>query len=97
MRPEGLPLTLAPASLADTVPFGEVVTQPPTITSRPRGRGPAAQVSSGDNATHPLGTWEGSGGLSEPVTAPQSAVLVSHSSSLSYPISAHRLDGSSSS
>ncbi|NXO99774.1 CC137 protein, partial [Certhia brachydactyla] len=28
----------------DTVPFGEVVTQPPTITSRPRGRGPAQQA-----------------------------------------------------
>ncbi|NXC55487.1 CC137 protein, partial [Aleadryas rufinucha] len=28
----------------DTVPFGEVVTQPPTITSRPRGRGPAEQA-----------------------------------------------------
>ncbi|XP_062362209.1 coiled-coil domain-containing protein 137 [Cinclus cinclus] len=28
----------------DTVPFGEVVTQPPTITSRPRGRGPAEQL-----------------------------------------------------
>uniref|UniRef100_A0A8D2Q9V3 Uncharacterized protein n=1 Tax=Zonotrichia albicollis TaxID=44394 RepID=A0A8D2Q9V3_ZONAL len=42
-----------PHSLADTVPFGEVVTQPPTITSRPRGRGPAEQVSSGDSATHP--------------------------------------------
>ncbi|NXU39987.1 CC137 protein, partial [Drymodes brunneopygia] len=28
----------------DTVPFGEVVTQPPTITSRPRGRGPAKQA-----------------------------------------------------
>ncbi|NXO06965.1 CC137 protein, partial [Oriolus oriolus] len=27
----------------DMVPFGEVVTQPPTITSRPRGRGPAEQ------------------------------------------------------
>ncbi|NXE69845.1 CC137 protein, partial [Calcarius ornatus] len=27
--------------MRDTVPFGEVVTQPPTITSRPRGRGPA--------------------------------------------------------
>ncbi|NXP99870.1 CC137 protein, partial [Vidua macroura] len=30
--------------LQDTVPFGEVVTQPPTITSRPRGRGPAEQA-----------------------------------------------------
>ncbi|XP_039572221.1 coiled-coil domain-containing protein 137 [Passer montanus] len=30
--------------LEDTVPFGEVVTQPPTITSRPRGRGPAEQA-----------------------------------------------------
>ncbi|NWW07376.1 CC137 protein, partial [Oreocharis arfaki] len=28
----------------DTVPFGEVVTQPPTITSRPRGWGPAEQA-----------------------------------------------------
>ncbi|NWV72284.1 CC137 protein, partial [Malurus elegans] len=28
----------------DTVPFGEVVTQPPTITSRPRGQGPAKQA-----------------------------------------------------
>ncbi|RMB95247.1 hypothetical protein DUI87_28234 [Hirundo rustica rustica] len=28
----------------DTVPFGDVVTQPPTITSRPRGRGPAEQA-----------------------------------------------------
>ncbi|NXM71333.1 CC137 protein, partial [Serilophus lunatus] len=28
----------------DTVAFGEVVTQPPTITSRPRGQGPAAQA-----------------------------------------------------
>ncbi|KAM6377235.1 LOW QUALITY PROTEIN: coiled-coil domain-containing protein 137 [Pluvialis apricaria] len=28
----------------DTVAFGEVVTQPPTITSRPRGRGPADQA-----------------------------------------------------
>ncbi|NXQ35105.1 CC137 protein, partial [Alaudala cheleensis] len=28
----------------DTVAFGEVVTQPPTITSRPRGRGPAQQA-----------------------------------------------------
>ncbi|NWI81812.1 CC137 protein, partial [Dryoscopus gambensis] len=28
----------------DKVPFGEVVTQPPTITSRPRGRGPAEQA-----------------------------------------------------
>ncbi|NXT27898.1 CC137 protein, partial [Syrrhaptes paradoxus] len=28
----------------DTVPFGEVVKQPPTITSRPRGRGPAEQA-----------------------------------------------------
>ncbi|NXI81043.1 CC137 protein, partial [Rhipidura dahli] len=28
----------------DTVLFGEVVTQPPTITSRPRGRGPAKQA-----------------------------------------------------
>ncbi|NXB33759.1 CC137 protein, partial [Eulacestoma nigropectus] len=28
----------------DTVPFGEVVTQPPTITSRPKGRGPAEQA-----------------------------------------------------
>ncbi|TRZ13863.1 hypothetical protein HGM15179_013242 [Zosterops borbonicus] len=28
----------------DTVPFGEVVTQPPTITSRPRGLGPAQQA-----------------------------------------------------
>ncbi|NXN87914.1 CC137 protein, partial [Bombycilla garrulus] len=28
----------------DTMPFGEVVTQPPTITSRPRGRGPAKQA-----------------------------------------------------
>ncbi|NXG08464.1 CC137 protein, partial [Sakesphorus luctuosus] len=28
----------------DTVAFGEVVTQPPTITSRPRGRGPAEQA-----------------------------------------------------
>ncbi|NXD41771.1 CC137 protein, partial [Copsychus sechellarum] len=28
----------------DTVQFGEVVTQPPTITSRPRGRGPAEQA-----------------------------------------------------
>ncbi|NWH94021.1 CC137 protein, partial [Aegithalos caudatus] len=28
----------------DTVPFGEVVTQPPTITSRPRGQGPAQQA-----------------------------------------------------
>ncbi|NXH86421.1 CC137 protein, partial [Edolisoma coerulescens] len=28
----------------DAVPFGEVVTQPPTITSRPRGRGPAQQA-----------------------------------------------------
>ncbi|NXT13130.1 CC137 protein, partial [Prunella fulvescens] len=30
--------------LQDTVPFGEVVTQPPTITSRPRGQGPAQQA-----------------------------------------------------
>ncbi|NXP87914.1 CC137 protein, partial [Passerina amoena] len=30
--------------MQDTVPFGEVVTQPPTITSRPRGRGPAEQA-----------------------------------------------------
>ncbi|XP_038013246.1 coiled-coil domain-containing protein 137 [Motacilla alba alba] len=30
--------------LQDTVPFGEVVTQPPTITSRPRGHGPAEQA-----------------------------------------------------
>ncbi|KFU93510.1 Coiled-coil domain-containing protein 137, partial [Chaetura pelagica] len=30
--------------LQDTVAFGEVVTQPPTITSRPRGRGPAEQA-----------------------------------------------------
>nr|XP_021389888.1 coiled-coil domain-containing protein 137 isoform X2 [Lonchura striata domestica] len=30
--------------LQDTVPFGEVVTQPPTITSRPRGQGPAEQA-----------------------------------------------------
>ncbi|NWZ86087.1 CC137 protein, partial [Poecile atricapillus] len=30
--------------LQDTVPFGEVVTQPPTITSLPRGRGPAQQA-----------------------------------------------------
>ncbi|NWU07486.1 CC137 protein, partial [Cephalopterus ornatus] len=28
----------------DTVAFGEVVTQPPTITSRPRGQGPAKQA-----------------------------------------------------
>ncbi|XP_059684384.1 coiled-coil domain-containing protein 137 [Gavia stellata] len=28
----------------DMVAFGEVVTQPPTITSRPRGRGPAEQA-----------------------------------------------------
>ncbi|XP_052664946.1 coiled-coil domain-containing protein 137 [Harpia harpyja] len=28
----------------DTVAFGEVVAQPPTITSRPRGRGPAEQA-----------------------------------------------------
>ncbi|NXD31079.1 CC137 protein, partial [Spelaeornis formosus] len=28
----------------DTVPFGEVVTQPPTITSRPRGQAPAQQA-----------------------------------------------------
>ncbi|NWW94822.1 CC137 protein, partial [Rhynochetos jubatus] len=28
----------------DTVAFGEVVTQPPTITSRPRGRGPTEQA-----------------------------------------------------
>ncbi|XP_064891151.1 coiled-coil domain-containing protein 137 [Columba livia] len=28
----------------DTVVFGEVVTQPPTITSRPRGQGPAEQA-----------------------------------------------------
>ncbi|KFZ56356.1 Coiled-coil domain-containing protein 137, partial [Antrostomus carolinensis] len=28
----------------DTVAFGEVVTQPPTITSRPRGQGPAEQA-----------------------------------------------------
>ncbi|NWU19305.1 CC137 protein, partial [Dyaphorophyia castanea] len=28
----------------DKVPFGEVVTQPPTITSRPRGQGPAKQA-----------------------------------------------------
>ncbi|NXJ98354.1 CC137 protein, partial [Corythaixoides concolor] len=28
----------------DTVAFGEVVTQPPTITSRPKGRGPAEQA-----------------------------------------------------
>ncbi|KFP09309.1 Coiled-coil domain-containing protein 137, partial [Egretta garzetta] len=28
----------------DTVTFGEVVTQPPTITSRPRGRGPVEQA-----------------------------------------------------
>ncbi|XP_068888446.1 coiled-coil domain-containing protein 137 [Aphelocoma coerulescens] len=28
----------------DKVPFGEVVTQPPTITSQPRGRGPAKQA-----------------------------------------------------
>ncbi|NXL09886.1 CC137 protein, partial [Mesembrinibis cayennensis] len=28
----------------DTVAFGEVVTQPPTITSRPRGRGPVEQA-----------------------------------------------------
>lgn len=48
---QGSPTDLAP--LADTVPFGEVVTQPPTITSRPRGRGPAQQVSSGDSATTP--------------------------------------------
>uniref|UniRef100_A0A8C3UZJ9 Coiled-coil domain containing 137 n=1 Tax=Catharus ustulatus TaxID=91951 RepID=A0A8C3UZJ9_CATUS len=43
-RSEGLLLTLAPSSLTDTVPFGEVVTQPPTITSRPRGQGPAEQA-----------------------------------------------------
>ncbi|KFP01485.1 Coiled-coil domain-containing protein 137, partial [Calypte anna] len=30
--------------LQDTVAFGEVVTQPPTITSRPRGQGPAEQA-----------------------------------------------------
>ncbi|NXL14124.1 CC137 protein, partial [Setophaga kirtlandii] len=30
--------------MQDTVPFGEVVTQPPTITSRPRGWGPAEQA-----------------------------------------------------
>ncbi|XP_036250472.2 LOW QUALITY PROTEIN: coiled-coil domain-containing protein 137 [Molothrus ater] len=30
--------------MQDTVPFGEVVTQPPTITSRPRGQGPAEQA-----------------------------------------------------
>ncbi|XP_041265185.1 coiled-coil domain-containing protein 137 [Onychostruthus taczanowskii] len=30
--------------LQDTVPFGEVVTQPPTITSRPRGQGSAEQA-----------------------------------------------------
>ncbi|NXL53266.1 CC137 protein, partial [Podilymbus podiceps] len=30
--------------LQDTVAFGEVVTQPPTITSRPRGRGPTEQA-----------------------------------------------------
>uniref|UniRef100_A0A8C5U7X0 Coiled-coil domain containing 137 n=1 Tax=Malurus cyaneus samueli TaxID=2593467 RepID=A0A8C5U7X0_9PASS len=40
----GSPPDLALASLADTVPFGEVVTQPPTITSRPRGQGPAKQA-----------------------------------------------------
>ncbi|KFO52973.1 Coiled-coil domain-containing protein 137, partial [Corvus brachyrhynchos] len=28
----------------DKVPFGEVVTQPPTITSQPRGQGPAKQA-----------------------------------------------------
>lgn len=39
--------TSACFSLVDTVAFGEVVTQPPTITSRPKGRGPAEQVSCG--------------------------------------------------
>uniref|UniRef100_A0A8C0C5L6 Coiled-coil domain containing 137 n=1 Tax=Buteo japonicus TaxID=224669 RepID=A0A8C0C5L6_9AVES len=39
----------------DTVAFGEVVTQPPTITSRPRGRGPAEQVSCGGQCLLPLG------------------------------------------
>uniref|UniRef100_U3KE25 Coiled-coil domain containing 137 n=1 Tax=Ficedula albicollis TaxID=59894 RepID=U3KE25_FICAL len=57
----------------DTVPFGEVVTQPPTITSRPRGRGPAEQVSSGDDATLPVGTRDSGSGLSWTEAAPPDA------------------------
>lgn len=52
---ELLPDTGACFSLLDTVAFGEVVTQPPTITSRPRGRGPAEQVSCGGRCLPPLG------------------------------------------
>ncbi|NXW58055.1 CC137 protein, partial [Eurystomus gularis] len=35
---------LEKSQFQDTVAFGEVVTQPPTITSRPKGRGPAEQA-----------------------------------------------------
>ncbi|KAI6075768.1 Coiled-coil domain-containing protein 137 [Aix galericulata] len=38
-------LTPGSASPSDTVAFGEVVTEPPTLTSRPRRGGPAEQVS----------------------------------------------------
>ncbi|XP_074411475.1 coiled-coil domain-containing protein 137 [Zonotrichia albicollis] len=43
-REEKKEAMLEKSLMQDTVPFGEVVTQPPTITSRPRGRGPAAQA-----------------------------------------------------
>ncbi|NXI11898.1 CC137 protein, partial [Irena cyanogastra] len=43
-REEKKEAMLEKSLLQDTVPFGEVVTQPPTITSRPRGQGPAQQA-----------------------------------------------------
>ncbi|XP_064584586.1 coiled-coil domain-containing protein 137 [Zonotrichia leucophrys gambelii] len=43
-REEKKEAMLEKSLMQDTVPFGEVVTQPPTITSRPRGRGPAEQA-----------------------------------------------------
>ncbi|KAM6297482.1 coiled-coil domain-containing protein 137 [Aegotheles albertisi] len=43
-REEKKEAVLEKSLLRDTVAFGEVVTQPPTITSRPRGRGPAEQA-----------------------------------------------------
>ncbi|XP_061866914.1 coiled-coil domain-containing protein 137 [Colius striatus] len=60
----------------DTVPFGEVVTQPPTITSRPRGQGPAQRAGRKQLLlTSHLGQGQSPASLAAPVSMARRRIL----------------------
>ncbi|KFP31419.1 Coiled-coil domain-containing protein 137, partial [Colius striatus] len=60
----------------DTVPFGEVVTQPPTITSRPRGQGPVQRAGRKQLLlTSHLGQGQSPASLAAPVSMARRRIL----------------------